>query len=66
VLTHLALDVGFDIFVLMGQPAPELLLRTFIDDVAPQVRESVASARGGHSLQNRRPTRSPVRGERRG
>jgi hypothetical protein len=65
VLTHLALDVGFDIFVLMGQPAPELL-RTFIDDVAPQVRESVASARGGHSPQNRRPTRSPVRGERRG
>jgi alkanesulfonate monooxygenase SsuD/methylene tetrahydromethanopterin reductase-like flavin-dependent oxidoreductase (luciferase family) len=44
VLTHLALDVGFDTFVLMAQPDPELL-RTFIEDVAPQVHERVATAR---------------------
>jgi alkanesulfonate monooxygenase SsuD/methylene tetrahydromethanopterin reductase-like flavin-dependent oxidoreductase (luciferase family) len=46
VLTHLALDVGFGTFVLMGQPDPEML-RTFIEDVAPQVRERVATARAG-------------------
>jgi alkanesulfonate monooxygenase SsuD/methylene tetrahydromethanopterin reductase-like flavin-dependent oxidoreductase (luciferase family) len=44
VLTHLALDLGFDTFVLLGQPDPQML-RTFIDDVAPQVRERVAAAR---------------------
>ena len=44
VLTHLALDLGFGTFVLMGQPDPELL-RTFIEDVAPRVRERVATAR---------------------
>jgi alkanesulfonate monooxygenase SsuD/methylene tetrahydromethanopterin reductase-like flavin-dependent oxidoreductase (luciferase family) len=44
VLTHLALDLGFGTFVLMGQPDPQKL-RTFIEDVAPQVRERVATAR---------------------
>jgi alkanesulfonate monooxygenase SsuD/methylene tetrahydromethanopterin reductase-like flavin-dependent oxidoreductase (luciferase family) len=44
VLTHLALDLGFGTFVLMGPPDPEML-RTFIEDVAPQVRERVATAR---------------------
>jgi alkanesulfonate monooxygenase SsuD/methylene tetrahydromethanopterin reductase-like flavin-dependent oxidoreductase (luciferase family) len=44
VLTHLALDHGFGTFVLMGPPEPRLL-RTFIEDVAPQVRERVATAR---------------------
>ena len=44
VLTHLALDLGFGTFVLMGQPAPQML-RTFIEDVAPGVRERVASMR---------------------
>jgi alkanesulfonate monooxygenase SsuD/methylene tetrahydromethanopterin reductase-like flavin-dependent oxidoreductase (luciferase family) len=44
VLTHLALDLGFDTFVLLGQPDPQML-RTFIDDVAPQVRERVVAAR---------------------
>jgi alkanesulfonate monooxygenase SsuD/methylene tetrahydromethanopterin reductase-like flavin-dependent oxidoreductase (luciferase family) len=45
VLTHLALDLGFGTFVLMGPPDPQML-RTFIEDVAPRVRESVAKARG--------------------
>jgi alkanesulfonate monooxygenase SsuD/methylene tetrahydromethanopterin reductase-like flavin-dependent oxidoreductase (luciferase family) len=44
VLTHLALDLGFGTFVLMGEPDPHLL-RTFIEDVAPQVRERVAAQR---------------------
>jgi len=44
VLTHLALDHGFGTFVLMGPPDPRML-RTFIEDVAPQVRERVATAR---------------------
>jgi alkanesulfonate monooxygenase SsuD/methylene tetrahydromethanopterin reductase-like flavin-dependent oxidoreductase (luciferase family) len=44
VLTHLALDTGFDTFVLMGRPDPQML-RTFIEDVAPGVRERVATAR---------------------
>jgi hypothetical protein len=44
VLTHLALDRGFGTFVLIGQPdAP--MLRTFIEDIAPRVRERVATAR---------------------
>jgi hypothetical protein len=33
VLTHLALDLGFGTFVLIGQPDPQML-RTFIEDVA--------------------------------
>ena len=44
VLTHLALDHGFGTFVLMGPPDPRML-RTFIEDVAPRVRERVATAR---------------------
>lgn len=43
-LTHFALDVGFDTFVIMGPPDPGML-QTFIEDVAPAVRERVASAR---------------------
>jgi len=44
VLTHLALDLGFGTFVLMGPPDPQML-RMFIEDVAPRVRERVATAR---------------------
>ena len=44
VLTHLAIDHGFGTFALMGPPDPETL-RTFIEDVAPQVRERVAAER---------------------
>jgi alkanesulfonate monooxygenase SsuD/methylene tetrahydromethanopterin reductase-like flavin-dependent oxidoreductase (luciferase family) len=44
VLTHLAVDLGFDTFILLGPPAPGLL-RTFIADVAPDVPERVAAAR---------------------
>jgi hypothetical protein len=43
-LTHLALDHGFGTFVLMGEP-DSAMLRTFIEDVAPHVRERVATAR---------------------
>jgi alkanesulfonate monooxygenase SsuD/methylene tetrahydromethanopterin reductase-like flavin-dependent oxidoreductase (luciferase family) len=44
VLTHLALDLGFGTFIMLGPPDPHLL-RTFIQDVAPDVRERVAVAR---------------------
>jgi alkanesulfonate monooxygenase SsuD/methylene tetrahydromethanopterin reductase-like flavin-dependent oxidoreductase (luciferase family) len=44
VLTHLALDLGFGTFILTAPPEPDTL-RTFIDEVAPQVRERVATAR---------------------
>lgn len=44
VLTHLALDIGFDTFVLATPADPETL-RTVIEEVAPQVRERVATAR---------------------
>ena len=44
VLTHLAVDLGFGTFVIMAPPDPRLL-RTFIEDVAPEVRERVVSAR---------------------
>ena len=44
VLTHLALDHGFGTFCLMGPPDPQML-RTFIEDVAPRVRDRVATAR---------------------
>jgi alkanesulfonate monooxygenase SsuD/methylene tetrahydromethanopterin reductase-like flavin-dependent oxidoreductase (luciferase family) len=44
VLAHLALDFGFGTFVLMGRPDPQML-RTFIEDVAPRVRDRVATAR---------------------
>jgi alkanesulfonate monooxygenase SsuD/methylene tetrahydromethanopterin reductase-like flavin-dependent oxidoreductase (luciferase family) len=45
VLTHLALDLGFGTFVLIAPPDPDVL-RTFIEDLAPDVRERVAAARG--------------------
>jgi alkanesulfonate monooxygenase SsuD/methylene tetrahydromethanopterin reductase-like flavin-dependent oxidoreductase (luciferase family) len=44
VLTHLALDLGFGTFVLISPPDPDTL-RTFIEEVAPEVRERVATAR---------------------
>jgi alkanesulfonate monooxygenase SsuD/methylene tetrahydromethanopterin reductase-like flavin-dependent oxidoreductase (luciferase family) len=44
VLAHLALDLGFGTFVLIAPPDPNTL-RTFIEDVAPRVREGVATAR---------------------
>jgi alkanesulfonate monooxygenase SsuD/methylene tetrahydromethanopterin reductase-like flavin-dependent oxidoreductase (luciferase family) len=44
VLTHLALDLGFSTFILLGPPDPDVL-QTFIDDVAPDVRQRVAAAR---------------------
>jgi alkanesulfonate monooxygenase SsuD/methylene tetrahydromethanopterin reductase-like flavin-dependent oxidoreductase (luciferase family) len=42
VLTHLALSLGFGTFILMATPDPGAL-RTFIEDVAPDVRERVAA-----------------------
>jgi alkanesulfonate monooxygenase SsuD/methylene tetrahydromethanopterin reductase-like flavin-dependent oxidoreductase (luciferase family) len=44
VLTHLALDLGFGTFVLAVPPDPDALT-TFIEGVAPQVRERVAQQR---------------------
>lgn len=44
VLTHFALDLGFSTFVLWSQP-DDATLRTFIEEVAPAVRERVAAAR---------------------
>jgi alkanesulfonate monooxygenase SsuD/methylene tetrahydromethanopterin reductase-like flavin-dependent oxidoreductase (luciferase family) len=44
VLTHFALDLGFGTFILIAEPDPDAL-RTFIEDVAPQVRERIATAR---------------------
>jgi alkanesulfonate monooxygenase SsuD/methylene tetrahydromethanopterin reductase-like flavin-dependent oxidoreductase (luciferase family) len=44
VLAHWALDLGFGTFVLAAPPDPDTL-RTFIAEVAPQVRERVATAR---------------------
>ena len=46
VLTHLALDHGFATFLLMGPPDARMM-RTFIEDVVPRVRERVAAAREG-------------------
>ncbi len=40
VLTHQAVDFGFSTFLLIGPPSPERL-RTFINEVAPQVKERV-------------------------
>jgi alkanesulfonate monooxygenase SsuD/methylene tetrahydromethanopterin reductase-like flavin-dependent oxidoreductase (luciferase family) len=48
VLTHFALDLGFSTFLLIAPPDPEML-RTFIEGVAPQVRERVATARAATS-----------------
>jgi alkanesulfonate monooxygenase SsuD/methylene tetrahydromethanopterin reductase-like flavin-dependent oxidoreductase (luciferase family) len=44
VLTHLALDIGLSTFVLATPPDPQTL-RTYIEDVAPKVRERVAEQR---------------------
>jgi alkanesulfonate monooxygenase SsuD/methylene tetrahydromethanopterin reductase-like flavin-dependent oxidoreductase (luciferase family) len=44
VLTHLALDIGFDTFILATPPDPDFL-RGFIEEVAPRVRERVIEAR---------------------
>jgi alkanesulfonate monooxygenase SsuD/methylene tetrahydromethanopterin reductase-like flavin-dependent oxidoreductase (luciferase family) len=44
VYTHLALEMGFSTFVLIADPEAETL-RTFIEDVAPQVRDRVSEAR---------------------
>ncbi len=44
VLTHLSLDLGFSDFILVAPPDPDTL-QTFIEDVAPEVRERVAQAR---------------------
>ena len=44
VLTHFALDLGFGTLVLAAPPDPGTL-RTFIEEVAPQVRERVEAAR---------------------
>jgi alkanesulfonate monooxygenase SsuD/methylene tetrahydromethanopterin reductase-like flavin-dependent oxidoreductase (luciferase family) len=44
VLAWLALEIGFSAFVLWGEPE-EQRLRTFIEEIAPAVRERVAAAR---------------------
>jgi alkanesulfonate monooxygenase SsuD/methylene tetrahydromethanopterin reductase-like flavin-dependent oxidoreductase (luciferase family) len=44
VLTHLALDIGFSTFALVAPPDADTLT-TFIEDVAPKVREQVAERR---------------------
>jgi alkanesulfonate monooxygenase SsuD/methylene tetrahydromethanopterin reductase-like flavin-dependent oxidoreductase (luciferase family) len=44
VLTHLAVDIGFDTFVLAAPPDPDALT-TFSEAVAPNVRERVAERR---------------------
>lgn len=46
VLSHFALDLGFASFILWSQP-DEATLRTFIEEVAPGVRERVAGRRPG-------------------
>jgi alkanesulfonate monooxygenase SsuD/methylene tetrahydromethanopterin reductase-like flavin-dependent oxidoreductase (luciferase family) len=45
VLTHFATDLGFSTFVLAAPPDPHALT-SFIEDVAPTVRERVAERRG--------------------
>jgi hypothetical protein len=49
VLTHLALDLGFGSFILLGPPDPEPL-RTFIGGVEPDIRERVTAARAQVNL----------------
>ena len=44
VLTHLALDLGFGTFVLATPPDPHTLA-TYVEEVAPRVRERVAERR---------------------
>jgi alkanesulfonate monooxygenase SsuD/methylene tetrahydromethanopterin reductase-like flavin-dependent oxidoreductase (luciferase family) len=48
VLVHLAADLGFDSFLLGGDPDPATL-RAFIAEVAPAVRERVAALRASRS-----------------
>jgi alkanesulfonate monooxygenase SsuD/methylene tetrahydromethanopterin reductase-like flavin-dependent oxidoreductase (luciferase family) len=48
VLTRFALDIGFSTFVLVAPPDPDTLI-TFIEDVAPKVRERVAERRASSS-----------------
>jgi alkanesulfonate monooxygenase SsuD/methylene tetrahydromethanopterin reductase-like flavin-dependent oxidoreductase (luciferase family) len=48
VLVHLAADLGFDSF-LVGGDADPAALRTFIEEVAPAVRERVAAIRASRS-----------------
>ena len=43
-LAHLALDLGFGTFILLAPPEPDTL-RTFIEEVAPEVRQRVEAAR---------------------
>jgi alkanesulfonate monooxygenase SsuD/methylene tetrahydromethanopterin reductase-like flavin-dependent oxidoreductase (luciferase family) len=57
VLTHFALDIGFGTFVLATPPDPHTLA-TFIEDVAPQVRQRVAQRRASSPL----PAIPPERG----
>ncbi len=42
--THFSLDLGFGTFVLVASPDPHALT-TFIEDVAPTVRERVGEQR---------------------
>jgi len=44
VLEHLAVDLGFGTFVFAGPSDPQTL-RTFINEIAPRVRERVAARR---------------------
>jgi alkanesulfonate monooxygenase SsuD/methylene tetrahydromethanopterin reductase-like flavin-dependent oxidoreductase (luciferase family) len=48
VLVHLAADLGFGTFLLGAPPGPAVL-RTFIGEVAPAVRERVAAVRASRS-----------------
>jgi alkanesulfonate monooxygenase SsuD/methylene tetrahydromethanopterin reductase-like flavin-dependent oxidoreductase (luciferase family) len=45
VLSHFALDLGLSSLILAAPPDPDTL-RTYIEEVAPPVRERVAAARG--------------------
>jgi alkanesulfonate monooxygenase SsuD/methylene tetrahydromethanopterin reductase-like flavin-dependent oxidoreductase (luciferase family) len=46
VLTHQAIDFGISTFLLVGPPSP-VKLKTFINEVAPQVKERVTQHRQG-------------------
>jgi alkanesulfonate monooxygenase SsuD/methylene tetrahydromethanopterin reductase-like flavin-dependent oxidoreductase (luciferase family) len=48
-LTHFALDFGFGTFVLVPPPEPTTFA-TFIEDVAPEVRDRVAEWRVSSAL----------------
>jgi hypothetical protein len=49
VLTHLALNIGLSTFVLAAPPDPDTLT-TFIEDVAPNVRDRVGAGRAETQL----------------